>query len=430
MDYIKSSGPCILSGSVDIQGSKNAVLPVLAATILNEGITVLHNCPDISDVRITLKILEFLGCKIKRENHTITVDATYLTNNYIPCSLMTKMRSSIIFLGAIIARLKEASMSFPGGCELGPRPIDLHIKSLRAMGVDITDENGYVRCKLDGCKNAVIHLDFPSVGATENIMLFAALSNCVVRIENAAREPEIEDLQNFLNGMGAKICGAGSSSIEIVGVNKLHNFEHSIIPDRIVASTYLCGGVITGGCVEVKNVNPNHFGAVTAVLKDCGQYVSEGKNSVVVKGKKPIKNIDLIRTLPHPGFPTDAQSAILSVLTVANGTSIIKENIFQQRFKIAEELIKMGADINVDSQVAIVKGVDRLYGAPVFASDLRSGAALVIASLCAEGETKVFNTHFIDRGYEDFTANLKNLGANIERIREWIHKMTKTLAKT
>lgn len=418
MDYIKVIGSGALCGSVDIQGSKNAVLPALAATILNEGITVLHNCPDISDVRITLKILEFLGCKIKRENHTITVDATNITNNYIPTDLMTKMRSSIIFLGAIIARTKEASMSFPGGCELGPRPIDLHIKALKALGVDITEGNGYINCKLNSYKNAVIHLDFPSVGATENIMLFGALSDCIIRIENAAREPEIEDLQSFLNGMGAKIFGAGSSSIEIRGVKKLHDYEHTIIPDRIAASTYLCGCVITGGSVEVKNVNPNHFGAVTSVLKECGQKILEGKDSVYVKGKNPINKIDLIRTLPHPGFPTDAQSIILSVLTVANGTSIIKENIFQQRFKIAEELIKMGADINTDGQVAVVKGVKSLHGSPVFASDLRSGAALVVAGLCAEGETRVFNTHFIDRGYENLHINFKNLGANIERIRE------------
>ncbi|MBE7037659.1 MAG: UDP-N-acetylglucosamine 1-carboxyvinyltransferase [Ruminococcaceae bacterium] len=418
MEYIKVIGEGPLLGSVDIQGSKNAVLPALAATILNEGETVLHNCPDISDVKITLDILKFLGCKIKKENHTIIVDAKNIVNNYIPTELMTKMRSSIIFLGAIIARTKEASMCFPGGCELGPRPIDLHIKALKALGVDVTEGNGYIKCKLDNYKDAQVHLDFPSVGATENIMLFGALSDCVISIENAAREPEIEDLQNFLNGMGAKISGAGSSSIRINGVKKLHDFEHTIIPDRIAAATYLCGGVITGGCVEVKKVNPNHFGAVTSVLRECGQYVEEGKDYVCVKANNKIKSIDLIRTLPHPGFPTDAQSGILSVLSVANGTSIIKENIFQQRFKIADELIKMGADINTDGQVAVVKGVKKLYASPVYASDLRSGAALVVAALCAEGETKVFNTHFIDRGYENLHINLKNLGANIERVKE------------
>lgn len=417
MEYIKVLGGKSLFGSIDVQGSKNAVLPALAATILNEGETVLHNCPDISDVKITLDILKFLGCKIKRENHTIIVDATNITNSHIPSELMTKMRSSIIFLGAIISRCKKASMCFPGGCELGPRPIDLHIKAFKALGVDVNESNGCIKCRLDEYKNANIHLDFPSVGATENIMLFGALSDCVIKIENAAREPEIEDLQNFLTGMGAKIFGAGTSSIEIIGVKKLHSYEHTIIPDRIAASTYLCGGVITGGCVEVKKVNPNHFGAVTSVLKECGQIVKEGKDSVVVKSNGKIKSIDLIRTLPHPGFPTDAQSGILSVLCLANGTSIIKENIFQQRFKIADELIKMGADINTDGQVAVIKGVEKLYAAPVYASDLRSGAALVVASLAANGETKIYNTHFIDRGYEKLHLNFKNLGADIERVK-------------
>ncbi len=416
MDYIKITGGKPLCGSICVQGSKNAVLPSLAATILNKGTTVLHNCPNLSDVKVTLEILKFLGCKIKRENDTVTVDASVITNNYIPNELMNKMRSSIIFMGAIIARTGEASMSFPGGCELGPRPIDLHLKALKTLGVEIEESHGYINCRLKKMQNKSVHLDFPSVGATENIMLFASLSNGKTTICNAAREPEIEDLQNFLNDMGAKISGAGSSNIEIEGVESFHDCEHTVISDRIAAATYLCGAAVSGGETELENVCPEHFCAVTSALAECGAKIKTGEDKIYIKAPEVINKIDIIRTMPYPGFPTDAQSVMMSVLAYANGTSIIKENIFEQRFKTAGELAKMGADISVDGKVAVIKGVKSLTGASVYACDLRSGAALVVASLAANGESRVYNTHFIDRGYQSLAEDFKNLGADIERI--------------
>ncbi|MDY5627120.1 MAG: UDP-N-acetylglucosamine 1-carboxyvinyltransferase [Clostridia bacterium] len=416
MDYIKINGGNPLYGSLKVQGSKNAVLPTLAATILNRGTTVLHNCPNLSDVRVTIEILKFLGCKIKRESDTVIIDAKDITNNYIPHDLMNKMRSSIIFMGAIIARTGEAAMSFPGGCELGPRPIDLHLKALKTLGVDIKESHGYIKCRLEQMVDNNVHLDFPSVGATENIMLFASLSEGKTTIYNAAREPEIEDLQCFLNEMGAKINGAGSSTIEIEGVKSFHDCTHIVIPDRIAASTYLCGAVAAGGEIELESVCPEHFSAVTSILSECGAKIETGDNSVYIKAPEIINKIDIIRTLPYPGFPTDAQSIMMSVLALANGTSIIKENIFEQRFKTAGELAKMGADISVDGKVAVIKGVKNLTGSTVYACDLRSGAALAVAALAANGTSKIFNTHFIDRGYESLHSDFKKLGADIERI--------------
>ncbi len=418
MECIKLSGGNRLYGAVDIQGSKNAVLPVLAATILNGGKNVIHNCPDLSDVRTTVEILKFLGCSVEREGGTITVDSSHLTNNFIPHELMNKMRSSIIFMGAIIARQKSAVMSFPGGCELGPRPIDLHIKALRALGVDVKESHGYIHCNADKIAPTQIQLDFPSVGATENIMLVSVLSDGVTTIVNAAREPEIVDLQTYLNAMGAKVSGAGTGVISIRGVKTLTDAEHSVIPDRIVASTFMTAAAITGGTIEVKKVIPQHFSAVTAVLKECGATVHTKKNSVIVTGPKRVRSVDIIRTSPYPGFPTDAQSVILSLLAVSGGTSIVKETIFENRFKHAAELLKMGADINVDGKVAIIRGVPRLTGSKVYACDLRSGAGLVIAGLRAEGETTIFNVEFIDRGYQNLHAELKKLGANIARVEE------------
>ena len=416
MEYIKINGGNTLHGNASVQGSKNAVLPILAATILSGKTSRIHNCPKLSDVKMTVEILKFLGCDVLVSDNIITVNSSNLNTDFIPYDMMKKLRSSIIFLGAILSRQKSASLSFPGGCEIGLRPIDLHLKALKMLGVEIKEEHGYLNCKLDKFNPCKIHLDFPSVGATENIMLISAVSKGTTTIVNAAKEPEICDLQNFLNKMGASIKGAGTSVIVIKGVDKLNDCEHTIIPDRIVASTYLSAAMVTGGSVLVENVIPNHFGAVTSVFEQCGAKVETFKNALYLKAPKKIKRINLIRTSPYPGFPTDAQSLVMSVLSVADGVSIIKESIFENRFKHASELIKMGADIRIEDRIAIINGVLKLAGAQVFASDLRSGAALVVAALCANGKTEVYNLNFIDRGYENLVGVLKNLGADIERV--------------
>ncbi|MBE7052958.1 MAG: UDP-N-acetylglucosamine 1-carboxyvinyltransferase [Ruminococcaceae bacterium] len=418
MEYIKINGGNTLHGNAYVQGSKNAVLPILAATILSGKTSKIHNCPKLSDVKMTVEILKFLGCDILVSGNKITVNSSNITTDFIPYEMMKKLRSSIIFLGAILSRQKSASLSFPGGCEIGLRPIDIHLKSLKMLGVDIKEEHGYLNCRLDKLKPGKIHLDFPSVGATENIMLISAISNGTTTIINAAKEPEICDLQNFLNKMGAKIKGAGTSVIVIEGVSKLNECEHTIIPDRIVASTYLSAAMITGGSVIVENVIPNHFGAVTSVFEQCGAKVETFKNSLYLKAPKKIRRVNLVRTSPYPGFPTDAQPVIVSVLSKADGVSIVKENIFENRFKHTSELIKMGADIRIEDRIAIINGVKELTGAQLFASDLRSGAALVVAALCANGQSQVYNLNFIDRGYENLVDVLKNLGADIERIND------------
>ena len=306
MEYIKINGGNTLHGNAYVQGSKNAVLPILAATILSGKTSKIHNCPKLSDVKMTVEILKFLGCDILVSGNKITVNSSNITTDFIPYEMMKKLRSSIIFLGAILSRQKSASLSFPGGCEIGLRPIDIHLKSLKMLGVDIKEEHGYLNCRLDELKPCKIHLDFPSVGATENIMLISAISNGTTTIINAAKEPEICDLQNFLNKMGAKIKGAGTSVIVIEGVSKLNECEHTIIPDRIVASTYLSAAMITGGSVIVENVIPNHFGAVTSVFEQCGAKVETFKNSLYLKAPKKIRRVNLVRTSPYPGFPTDA----------------------------------------------------------------------------------------------------------------------------
>lgn len=416
MNHIKIHGGKTLEGEVSVHGAKNAVLPILAATILNGGNSIIHNCPNLSDVRMTIEILRFLGCNTEFDRNTITVNSSLLTNNHIPHDLMIKLRSSIIFLGAILARQGTALLSFPGGCEIGLRPIDLHLKALKALGVEIKEAHGYLKCRLKKLKPGKIHLDFPSVGATENIMLICAVSKGTTTIINAAREPEICDLEKFLNNMGARIKGAGGSVIVIEGVDKLHECEHTIMPDRIVAATYLSGAMTAGGCITVKDVVPNHFGAVTSVFEECGAKLCFTDNSVTIEAPSRINNINLLRTSPYPGFPTDAQSLLLTVLSKADGTSIIKEDIFENRFKHAFELIKMGADISIEGKLAVIKGVKSLMGSKVFASDLRSGAALVVAGLGAEGETDVYNVEYIDRGYENLHTNFKKLGADIERL--------------
>lgn len=405
-----------LSGSVSIQGAKNSVLPILAATVLCADTCVIHDCPNLRDVNSSIKILECIGCKVKKENKSVIVDATTITDSTIPDDLMHQMRSSITFLGAITARCGKACMSMPGGCELGPRPVDLHIKALRELGISIEDRGGRITASADKIVGSEIHLDFPSVGATENVMLASAMAEGTTVITNAAKEPEISDLQNFLCKMGAKISGAGTDVIVIQGVKKLKGIEHRVIPDRIVASTYLCAAAMSGGYVELKNVEPTHIKAVTSVLKDAGAVVHSKKNSITLKAPKRVMPINILRTMPYPGFPTDAQAVAAAMLTVADGTSIIVENIFENRFKHCDELCRMGANIKVDGRVAVIRGVPRLVGANVTAMDLRGGAALVIAGAAAHGISEVRGIEHIDRGYENMTYDMAALGADIKRV--------------
>lgn len=413
MSKIIVNGGKRLSGNVKIHGAKNAVLPILAATVMAEGVHTIYNCPCLSDVSVTCEILKELGAKVSREGDKLTVDTTGLTGSFIPESLMRKLRSSVIFLGAVLARQKEAKISAPGGCELGPRPIDLHIKALRELGADIKEEHGYLICSAKNLKGKYIHLDIPSVGATENIMLLACAAQGKTVISNAAREPEIEDLAIFLNSMGAKVEGAGTSTITIEGEKPLSASQHKVMPDRIVAATYLCAAAITGGEITVSSVCPEHLSAVLAVLISCGCKIIQSDDKITLSAPPVLNSAGNIKTMPYPGFPTDAQSLFLSMLTKSEGTTIITETIFESRFKAAGELLRMGAKINLDSRVAIVQGVKRLSGAVVSAEDLRGGAALVIAALSADGITEIRNPEFIYRGYENLEKNLKALGADI-----------------
>ncbi len=415
MGVFKIKGGNPISGEINIQGSKNAVLPILAAAIMTDEECVIKNCPVLRDVDKTILVLRGLGCSVRREGGVITVRTDGFCDCEICSTLMREMRSSIIFLGAILTRCKKAVVSMPGGCPIGLRPIDLHIKALKRLGVKITEEHGYIGCtaeKLVGCD---IHLDFPSVGATENIMLSAVTAKGSTIITNAAREPEICDLANFLNAMGAKISGAGGSVIRIDGVQKLHGTEYSIIPDRIVAATYLGAAAITGGELTIRKINRSHMDAMLTTLADMGAELKTEADAVKLLPMKKIHSVNMIRTMPYPGFPTDIQSPFAAVLTRAEGTSIIVENIFENRFRCVDELVRMGADIKVNSRTAVIRGVPRLYGARVSACELRGGAALVLAALSAEGESVVENTEYIDRGYERMEEKLSLCGGNIIR---------------
>lgn len=415
MEVIKIHGGMPLSGSIDIQGAKNSALPILAATVISGGESVIHNCPDLSDVRTTLEILRSLGCGVSFENGTVTVNSKDLATERVPQNLMEAMRSSVIFAGALIARCARAEIFHPGGCRIGSRPIDLHLKAFERLGINVDEEHGRLICT--GIpRSANIFLEFPSVGATENIMLAACRGTGSVVITNAAREPEIADLQNFLNAMGARICGAGSDTIEIHGSTDFHDCEHTVIPDRIVAATYMASTVTAGGKTQLRNVVPNHLSAFIAVMRECGASVTVGRDFLTVKAPAYIRPVKMINTLPYPGFPTDAQSIIMSVMACARGTGIIRENIFSSRFSHAAELARLGADISVADRIAVVRGVKRLSGARVSAADLRSGAALAAAALGIDGETHISNVAHIDRGYEKFEQTLTELGADAERI--------------
>ena len=406
-----------LKGEVQIEGSKNAVLPILAATLLNSGISVIKNCPRLRDVDVTLKILTKLGCKVKFEEDTVIVDSSTITSTDIPEDLATEMRSSIIFVGPMLSRCKRVTISFPGGCEIGPRPIDLHIKALRSMGARIHDvQGGFIYCNADRLVGTDIHLSYPSVGATENAMLASVFAEGETYIHNAAKEPEIIDLQNFLRAMGAKVSGAGTGVIHIEGVErKLNDVEYTIMPDRIVAGTYMIATAMTGGETLIRNIIPEHINSITSILNEAGSNISISGNVLKISGPKRSKAIDIVRTLPYPGFPTDMQAPLVSMLSIADGTSIVIETVFENRYKHVDELMRMGANITVEGRIAVVRGVNKLHGATIFARDLRGAASLVLAGLVAEGETVVENIFQHDRGYEKMEAKLAQLGAIIKR---------------
>ena len=405
-----------LEGEIKVSGSKNASLPIIAASILNGGITKLYNVPKIHDTKIMLEILKQLGCKIKQNNGKIIIDSSSMNKYEIPENLMREMRSSVIIAGAIIGRFRKAVFSYPGGCDIGSRPIDLHLNSFKKLGINIEEDSGFIKCSADKILGTEIHLDFPSVGATENTILASMYAQGQTIIENAAMEPEIVDLQNFLNKMGAKITGAGSNIIKVEGVQRLKDVNYNIMPDRIEAGTLLCAGAITGSKITVKDVIPEYITPIIHKLEDCGCRFDIKKDNITMQAPKRLIATD-IKTMPYPGFPTDMQSVFASVLTIAKGTSMIIENIFENRYRYTNELMRMGARITLEGKIAVINGVKRLSGANVKCTDLRGGAALVVAGLAAKGKTDLRNIEYILRGYENLDKKLNKIGAQIS-IRE------------
>lgn len=407
-----------LSGELDILGAKNAVLPILAATVISGESSKISNIPRLRDVEIMIEILDSLGAKVNLEDKSMIIDSSTIDTISLPEELVREMRSSIIFMGALLARFGEVKISYPGGCEIGPRPIDLHLKSLRQMGATIEESHGYLHCKTTGLKGAEIQLDYPSVGATENIMLAAVTAKGTTIIRNAAREPEIIDLQNYLNKAGGRVRGSGTSIITIEGVESLKGCIHDIIPDRIVAGTFMVAAAMTKGEIILNNIIIDHLQSIMAKLRETGThiYINNDRSSLKVVGPKDINPIEMLQTLPFPGFPTDMQAQFMALLSIAGGTSIINETVFENRFKHGEELARMGANIKIFGKVAVIKGVKELTGAKVYAKDLRGGAALVLGGLVAKGITEVENIYHIKRGYENFHLNLQELGADIKCV--------------
>lgn len=404
-----------LCGVVNVQGAKNSVLPILSAALMSDGECSVLNFPEITDTYVAIDILRALGAKVTKHQDEITVNAKNADGCEIPYGLMRKMRSSIMFLGSILSRNRKAIISLPGGCELGQRPIDIHLSALRKMGVTIEENHGFLECYHSGLRGCEISLSFPSVGATENIMLAAVKADGITDIYNAAREPEIEDLANFLVKMGAKIKGAGTDHISVSGVKFLSGCTHRVIPDRIVAVTYLCAVAATRGNALLKNICPLHIGAVTSLLKEagCGIKIYDDSVSIECDG---LKNVPLVRTMPYPGFPTDAQAPFMALMSVASGNTLFVETIFENRFKHIGELLRMGAKIKAEGRVALVEGVKTLHSAAVQATDLRGGAGLVVAGLAAEGTTVISSAEHIYRGYENLEHNISELGGKIKKI--------------
>ncbi len=418
MSTITINGGIPLQGELTVQGAKNSVLPILAATILCADTCRILHCPHLSDVDAATDILRYLGCTAYWEGPDLLVDTSTMLRRDIPAHLMRKMRSSVIFLGAILSRFGEAELSYPGGCELGPRPIDLHISALRTLGAEITESGDYLHCTARRLSGQEILLPFPSVGATENAMLAACGADGITVISNAAREPEIADLQLFLTKLGATVCGAGSSVITVVGNQSLHGCEHRCIGDRIVAATYLSAAAATGGKLVLRGINCRHLSPVTAVLQQAGCTLYAEENLISLQTNGRLHAVPPIHTAPHPGFPTDAQAVIMAALLCSRGATVFVENMFENRYRHVPELLCMGADIRLEGRVAVVYGKDTLHGATLCCTDLRGGAALVVAGLQTEHETTIRQIYHICRGYENILLDLRSLGAHIALTEE------------
>jgi UDP-N-acetylglucosamine 1-carboxyvinyltransferase len=412
---VRKSNPLV--GKVKIDGAKNAVLPIIAATLLAEGKSVLKGVPDLKDVHVISDLLRHLGAEVEYKDGNLTVDASNITTCEAPYELVRKMRASFLVMGPLLARFNKTKISMPGGCAIGTRPIDLHLKGFKALGANVIIDHGFVEANTENLVGSKLYLDFPSVGATENIMLAASLAEGTTIIENAAEEPEIVDLANFLNEMGADVKGAGTNTIKIKGVKSLKGAEHNVIPDRIEAATYMVAAAMTKGDITIENVIMEHLKPVTAKLIEAGCEVIEMENAVRVIGPEVLKSVD-IKTLPHPGFPTDVQAQFMAMDVVANGTGVVIETVFENRFMHVAEFNRMGANIKIEGRSAIVTGVDKLYGSKVKATDLRAGAALILCGLIAEGETEIGDIYHIQRGYVDIDKKITALGGNIEIIED------------
>lgn len=403
-----------LKGTIKISSAKNAVLPVIAASLLTEADCVVEDAPDLEDVKVMKEVLTALGAKVVGEGNSIKIGAGHFDSFEAPYDLVRKMRASFLVMGPLLARKGKARISLPGGCAIGSRPIDLHLKGFASLGADIELGHGFVEARCEKLRGATIYLDFPSVGATENIMMAAVLAEGQTVIENAAKEPEIIDLANFLNAMGARIRGAGTDLIKIDGVKDLKGLSYTVIPDRIETGTYLVAGAITGGDLLLENVVSEHLKPVIAKLIECGVKITEEPEGLRVIGDgRPLPSD--VKTLPYPGFPTDMQAQIMSFLSLAKGTSMVIETVFENRFMHVEELKRMGAKIKIEGRSAVIEGVEKLSGAPVKATDLRAGAALILAGLAAEGTTTVMNAYHVERGYEDIVGKLSSVGASIKK---------------
>ncbi|HIV21583.1 MAG TPA: UDP-N-acetylglucosamine 1-carboxyvinyltransferase [Candidatus Scatomorpha stercorigallinarum] len=409
-----------LHGEIEVSGAKNAAVAIIPAALMVDGVCRLENIPQISDADMLLTILEHLGARVRTVNKsTVEIDCTDVRYTDAPYDLMRKIRASYYLIGAMLGRFGAAKTTMPGGCNLGARPIDQHIKGMEALGAEVEVAGGFVYASTpDGLLHGSrIYLDKVSVGATMNIILAASLARGRTVIENCAKEPHIVDLANFLNSMGADVRGAGTDSIKVNGVERLHGGSYTIIPDQIEAGTYMVACAAAGGEVKIKNVIPRHLESISAKLREMGVVIIEGEDSVVVKSSGKLRRVN-VKTMPYPGFPTDMQPQVATALCLASGTSVITEGIYDNRFKYTNELRKMGAQIQVDGRTAVIEGVSRLSGAPVAACDLRAGAAMVIAGLCAEGTTYVEDIHYIERGYENFVGKLRSLGADIALVSE------------
>ena len=416
MDQYVIKGGNPLVGEVEIGGAKNAALAILAAAILTDETVTIENLPDVRDINVLLQAINEIGAKVDRVDlHTVKINGSTITNFDVEYEYIRKIRASYYLLGALLGKYRFAQVALPGGCDIGSRPIDLHLKGFRKLGAEVTIEYGQISAKAEELKGSHIYLDKASVGATINILLAAVLATGKTTIENAAKEPHVVDVANFLNGMGAKVRGAGTDVIRVEGVPKLHGTQYSIIPDQIEAGTFMCAAAATKGDITVKNVIPKHLEAITAKLQEMGCQIEELDDAVRVVATKKLSNTH-VTTLPYPGFPTDMQPQIAVVLGLAEGTSLVTESIFENRFRYADELTRMGASIKVEGNVAIITGIECYSGAKVSAPDLRAGAALVIAGLSAEGITVVEEVEYIERGYEGLEVKLKLLGAQIEKV--------------